>query len=86
MHLPGAWSARKAAWSGSGRCFCSGATRGQERAERSARAPDEPTDPFPDVERINLLPFGVFTGDLLDEIDDATPQLGIGNAHKRFGQ
>src|SRR6266853_157972 len=33
-----------------------------------------------------LLPFCVATGDLLDEIDDPAPQLGIGNAHEGLGQ
>ncbi len=32
-----------------------------------------------------LLPFRVATGDLLDEIDDPAPQLGIGNAHEGLG-
>src|SRR6266852_213758 len=34
----------------------------------------------------DLLPFRVSTGDLLEEIDDPAPQLGIRNPHKRLGQ
>src|SRR5262249_40719705 len=64
--LPRARTARRPR-SSSGWCSCSGAARGQGWADVGKR-------PAWRQLMAVLLPFRVSTGDLLDEIDDATPQ------------
>ena len=59
----------------------------QRRAVRSrvgsrGQAPED----SPDATQPNLLLFVVSTCNLLDEINDAAPQLGIWNTHERLGQ